>query len=331
MIVSDTALFVLMLGLALDAAIGDPDWLWRRFPHPVVLIGRLISWVEARANRSAWPDTVRRINGCGLVIVLTGLAAAVGLSVHWLAAQSIAGGVIEVVLVAILLAQRSLYEHVARVRDAFIVGPDAGLIGARKAVAMIVGRDPDTLDEAGVCRAAIETTAENFSDGIAAPAFWFAVLGLPGLLIYKAVNTADSMIGHRSQRYRAFGWAAARFDDGLNLAPARLSAVLVACVAPVFGRSMIDVLRTVCRDAGKHRSPNAGWPETAFAATLGLALAGPRVYAGTTVADPWLNAGGRQAATPRDIERALALLVAVCVALCGSVVLAVLASGIVGY
>jgi adenosylcobinamide-phosphate synthase len=177
---------------------------------------------------------------------------------------------------------------------------------------MIVGRDPDQLDEAGVCRAAIESCAENFSDGVVAPAFWLALLGLPGLIAYKAINTADSMIGHLNPRYQAFGWATARLDDLVNLIPARLSGLLVAIVAPVAGGATIAALKVMWRDAGKHRSPNAGWPESAAAGALGLALAGPRRYGERIVDDAFLNAEAGKAATPDDIGRALHLLIAAC-------------------
>jgi adenosylcobinamide-phosphate synthase len=210
----------------------------------------------------------------------------------------------------VLIAQRSLYQHVDRVRSAFTEG---GLATAREAVAMIVGRDPQRLDEAGVCRAAIESCAENFSDGVVAPVFWLAFLGLPGLIAYKAINTADSMIGHRSERYEAFGWAAARLDDLVNLVPARLAGLLLAIVAPVAGGSIAAALKVMRRDAPSHRSPNAGWPESATAAALGLALAGPRYYADGMVDDPFINAEGRADATPDDIGRALDLYFAACV------------------
>jgi adenosylcobinamide-phosphate synthase len=177
---------------------------------------------------------------------------------------------------------------------------------------MIVGRDPDQLDEAGVCRAAIESCAENFSDGVVAPVFWLALLGLPGLIAYKAINTADSMIGHRSTRYESFGWAAARLDDLVNLIPARLSGLLVAIVAPIAGGTTGSALRVMWRDAAKHHSPNAGWPESATAGALGLALAGPRRYGERIVDDPFLNAEARKDAMPSDIGRSLDLLVAAC-------------------
>src|SRR6185437_13596178 len=187
-----------------------------------------------------------------------------------------------------------------------------GLIAACEAVAMIVGRDPESLDDSGVSRAAIESCAENFSDGVVAPVFWLALLGLPGLFVYKAINTADSMIGHRTPRHRDFGWAAARLDDLFNRVPARLAGMLVALAAPVVGGSMLTAVTIMWRDARKHRSPNAGWPESAMAGALGVALAGPRRYGESIVDDPFLNAAGRTNAVPDDIGRALKILVAAC-------------------
>jgi adenosylcobinamide-phosphate synthase len=186
------------------------------------------------------------------------------------------------------------------------------LPAAREAVSMIVGRDPEALDEAGVCRAAIETTAENFSDGVVAPAFWYLVAGLPGIAVYKAVNTADSMIGHRTSRHAAFGWAAARLDDLLNLIPARLAGLLIVTAAVLTGANARGAWSAMRRDARHHRSPNAGWPEAAMAGALGVALAGPRRYGGGPVEDAWMNAGGRTDARPEDIGAALRLFAAAC-------------------
>ena len=305
---SDT-LFVVMAALAFDALIGDPDWLWRRLPHPVVLIGALIGFLDRTLNLETRSPTHRKLAGVSAVILLLVISIVSGFLIE-LALRQIAFGHLLVGLVAsTLIAQRSLYQHVARVRTAFA---DGGLSDARRAVSMIVGRDPDQLDEAAVCRAAIESCAENFSDGVVAPAFWLALLGLPGLIAYKAINTADSMIGHLSPRYQSFGWAAARLDDLINLIPARLSGLLVAIVAPVAGGLTATALKVMWRDAAKHRSPNAGWPESATAGALGLALAGPRRYGERIVDDAFLNAGARKDATPADIGRALTLLIAAC-------------------
>ena len=307
MILEPFAPWLLLAGLFADALIGDPHWLWRRMPHPVVVMGRLIGFLDGHLNRESWSFAARRVAGSVALLLLLGAAITAGSTLHLLLRDSLLGQFLEVLIVAVLLAQRSLYEHVARVKQAFDFG---GLPAARLAISKIVGRDPQVLDEAGVCRAAIETTAENFSDGIVAPAFWYLTAGLPGILAYKAVNTADSMIGHRSDRYLAFGWAAARFDDLLNYIPARLSGVLLAISAPTVGGSTKGALKAMLRDASKHKSVNAGWPEAAVAGALGLALAGPRVYASGRVEDPWMNATGRQDAKPSDIASALRLLVA---------------------
>ena len=275
----------------------------------MVLVGTLIGFLDLTLNRDGWPQMHRKLAGVSVVGLLLVISAASGCLIE-LAFRQVAFGHLLVGLIAsTLIAQRSLYQHVGQVRAAFA---DGGLSKARRAVSLIVGRDPDQLDEAGVSRAAIESCAENFSDGVVAPAFWLALLGLPGLIAYKAINTADSMIGHLSPRYQSFGWAAARLDDLVNLIPARLSGWLIAMVAPAAGGSIATALKVMWRDAGKHRSPNAGWPESATAGALGLALAGPRRYAERIVDDAFLNAKARKEATPGDIGRALNLLIAAC-------------------
>jgi adenosylcobinamide-phosphate synthase len=311
MLLSGDALWVVLIALVADAIIGDPDAVWRRAPHPVAWIGALIARLDAGLNNPAHGFARRKAMGVAALALLLGLTVAAALALdavlRWLPGHPFTTGLVA----SVLIAQNSLYVHVARVRDAFAAG---GLPAAREAVSMIVGRDPDSLDEAGVARAAIETTAENFSDGVVAPVFWFALLGLPGLALYKAVNTADSMIGHRTPRHEAFGWAAARLDDLLNLGPARLSGVLVALAAPLAGGSTPAALKAMWRDARLHRSPNAGWPEAAMAGALGLSLAGPRRYGERLVDDPFLNAEGRAAATPEDVTRALRVFACACAA-----------------
>lgn len=306
MLIHADALLILVVALLADAVIGDPERLWRRLPHPVVWMGMLIGALDRRLNRAAWPGARRRLLGIGALVVVVAAAGLAGAAIE-AGLRLLPGHVASIGLVAsILIAQNSLYRHVAAVATAFDAG---GLAAARHAVSLIVGRDPDSLDEAGVCRAAIETTAENFSDGVVAPAFWFALLGLPGLAAYKAVNTADSMIGHLSERHRDFGWAAARFDDLVNLVPARLSGLAIALAAPLAGGSIRGALRSMRRDARLHRSPNAGWPEAAMAGALGLALAGPRRYGARIVDDRYLNAEGRVDAGPDDIRRALRVFI----------------------
>jgi adenosylcobinamide-phosphate synthase len=224
------------------------------------------------------------------------------------------GWLLEIAVVSIFLAQKSLADHVRAVATGLREG---GLEGGRRAVSMIVGRDPNSLDRAGVSRAAIESLAENFSDGVVAPAFWYALFGLPGLFAYKMTNTADSMIGHRSDKYLHFGRWSARADDFANWIPARLSAAIVALGAFTLGGIAVarDSFNGAMRDAGLHRSPNAGWPESAFAWALGISLAGPRIYAGETVQQVWLNGSGRTALDIADIEAALKLFARACYAL----------------
>ena len=276
---------ILAAALVLDAVLGEPDAVWRRVPHPVAFAGNVIGRLEARYNAGG----NRRLRGA-LVVAVLGVASLVaGMAVHAVPD----GGILEVILAASLLAQKSLADHVRDVAAALRDSLDSG----RSSVSRIVGRDPAQLDEAGVARAAIESAAENFSDGVVAPAFWFAVAGLPGLLLCKVVNTADSMIGHRDDRFGEFGWAAARLDDVMNWVPARLSAGLIA-----LAHGSADALRVMRRDARRHRSPNAGWPEAAMAGVLGVALSGPRSYAGRLQDFPYVNGAGRRHAGPWDVE-----------------------------
>lgn len=300
--------FVLLAALVLDAIVGDPDWLWRRLPHPVVVFGRAIGFAEERLNDGRLPARVRRHRGAMVILALVVLAAGAGVVLEWVAAVSGRFGTgAEVIVVAILLAQRSLAVHVRRVADGLREG---GLAGGKRAVSMIVGRDVSQLDEAGVARAAVESLAENFSDGVVAPVLWYAIGGLPGLFAYKMINTADSMIGHRDERYRDFGRAAARIDDAANWLPARLAALLIMATRPL---AFMRTWRTVSRDAPRHRSPNAGWPETAMACVSGLALGGPRTYASGAIDEPLLNGSGRRAASRRDIELAVGTFWVACV------------------
>lgn len=305
-------LFVLALALLVEAAAGYPQRLYNRIGHPVTWMGFTIALLDRRLNREAGSFAGRRTAGILSVLALllaTGLTSA-GV---FLVAQKNFGGraalLLSALLASTLLAQRSLGEHVARVAEAMRGG---GLAEGRTAVSHIVGRDPDSLDEAAVCRAAIESLAENFSDGVVAPAFWIGAGGLVGGALYKAINTADSMIGHRTERHHAFGWAAARLDDLANLPASRLAAVLLVTAAALQpGASAWGALRAVRRDARRHRSPNAGWPEAAMAGALGLRLAGPRTYGTVRIEDAWMG-DGREGATAQDIERALALFRKAC-------------------
>jgi adenosylcobinamide-phosphate synthase len=303
------ALLLLLAALALDAVIGDPAAIFRRVPHPVALVGFLTARLEQRLNRQDYADRDRRLGGIATVVLVVVVAAGAGALLDILFAGSVWGGVGETLVLTVLLAQRSLYDHVAAVASAL---EGEGLEGARAAISHVVGRDPASLDEDGVGRAAIESLAENFSDGVVAPVFWFLMLGLPGICAYKAVNTLDSMIGHRSERYRAFGWAAARLDDAANLVPARLAAVLIAVAAVLMPRaSGWDALRIMLRHARKHRSVNAGWPEAAMAGALDLSLAGPRQYGGELVEDAWIGEGTEEAGSA-EIRHALGLFILAC-------------------
>ena len=283
--------------------------------HPVTWIGALIAALDRRLNRESAAFSRRRLAGLAALAILLCVTLVASLVLLWLCRLAGAFALLPLALLAsTLLAQRSLYEHVAAVAEGL---EKDGLPGGRKAVAMIVGRDPESLDEAGVARAAIESLSENFSDGIIAPAFWLGVGGLPGAALYKAINTADSMIGHKSPRHLAFGWAAARLDDLVNLPASRLTALLLIGAAALDRQADASAAwRAVRRDAGRHRSPNAGWPEAAMAGALGLRLAGPRVYGAVRVEDGWMG-DGRAEAKAADIRRALGLYRKSCLILWG--------------
>jgi adenosylcobinamide-phosphate synthase len=295
----------LMIALLIDAAIGDPAWLYRRFPHPAALLGRLVAWLDRSLNRDDDPPATRRARGVVAIAVLVALAAFAGWAIATLLLDLPMRSLWLALVMSTLLARRSLEQHVAAVADGL---ERSGLAAGREAVAHIVGRDADSLDEAGVSRAALESLAENFSDGVVAPAFWTLLFGLPGLLAYKAINTADSMIGHRTARHEAFGWAAARLDDIVNFVPARIAGLLLVAAALVHPEAAPGAAwKAMWRDARRHRSPNAGWQEAPLAGALGLALAGPRRYHGTIVEDAWMGEGGRREAGPADIRRGLVL------------------------
>ncbi len=280
---------LLICALCLDAAIGEPDWLWSRIRHPAIMIGNAIEWLDRTLNQNEH----RRLKGIVALYLLVFAAGLIGWALTWL------GPAVEIVVCAILLAQKSLVTHVRDVGD----GLRSSLVKGRAKVAMIVSRDTGEMTEAQVARSAIESAAENLSDGVIAPAFWFLVAGLPGLLVYKAVNTADSMIGYRNEKYLAFGWASARFDDLLNLIPARLTCLLIVALSGQWAN-----WRAIVADARRHRSPNAGWPEAAMARALNVALAGPRSYDGQLRDLAWVNGESQREIGAYEVFRACDIL-----------------------
>ncbi|WP_099825628.1 adenosylcobinamide-phosphate synthase CbiB [Oceaniglobus indicus] len=279
---------ILTGALILDALMGEPRWLWSRIPHPAVIMGGAVQAADDGLNRGDH----RRARGVLAIALLCLAAFAVARIIAWIPL----GPLPELLVAAILLAQRSLVDHVTAVAT----GLRQGLGDGRKAVAMIVSRDTAAMDTSAVARSAIESAAENMSDGVVAPAFWFLVAGLPGLVVYKVINTADSMIGYRTPRHAAFGWAAARLDDLANLVPARLTAVLIAITS-----GQLRAMPAIRRDAAQHRSPNAGWPEAAMARALDVALAGPRSYDGRMRDFPFVHPGGRRDPDADDIDAAV--------------------------
>ncbi|MDL2171308.1 MULTISPECIES: adenosylcobinamide-phosphate synthase CbiB [Asaia] len=310
-------LLLTLCALVTESVFGYPDALFRLIGHPVTWIGRLITALDKGLNPLDLPScassprgqrSIVDIRARGLLALVLIIAVPTGLTIG---AQALARAVLpmpvtfclEICAASTLIAGRSLHDHVRAV----LTGLRAdGLDGGRKAVAMIVGRDPESLDLAGVVRAATESLAENFSDGVVAPVFWLAVFGLPGAVAYKAINTADSMIGHMTPRHEAFGRAAALCDDCVNIPASRLTALWLVLASLAPGYSTRGALRTVWRDASRHRSPNAGWPEAAMAGALALRLAGPRQYGGTVIADSWMG-DGKMTADTRDLARALTL------------------------
>jgi adenosylcobinamide-phosphate synthase len=300
-----------LIAVATEALIGYPDAVYRLVGHPVTWIGRLITWCDETWNSPVLPFETRRWRGAAALVLLLATAILSGLVIASVLAflfPDILALLLCGVLASTLLAQRSLETHVADVAMALERG---GVEAGRQAVSQIVGRDTRELDEPAVCRAAIESLAENFSDGVVAPLFWMIVAGLPGALAYKAINTADSMIGHKSPRHLAFGWASARCDDLVNLPASRLSALWLVLAAALLGLSPSGALATVWRDAGHHRSPNAGWPEAAMAGALGIRLSGPRIYDGVAVEERWVGEGN-SALDARDIRSALRLYRTAC-------------------
>ena len=280
----ETAL-ILLLALLLDAALGEPRWLWSRIPHPAVLLGRAIGWADTQFNSG----NNRKLKGIGVMATYSLVMAVIGYLVSNLPDY----GIIQILIVAILLAEKSLCQHVSAVADALRLSTGDG----RLMVSRIVGRDTRNMDDSTVARTAIESGAENLSDGVVAPAFWFLLLGLPGLLVYKVVNTADSMIGYKTPKHMEFGWAAARFDDVLNWIPARITAFLI-----VITHNKLGAWRLIMRDAPQHRSPNAGWPEAAIAVSLNMALSGPRSYHGASCDYEFVFDEGRHQLTANDID-----------------------------
>jgi adenosylcobinamide-phosphate synthase len=300
-----------LCALLIEAWFGYPASLFDRIGHPVTWMGALLERLESRLNVASMPEAERRLNGWLALGALLAASVLPAVALQYFALQLPApiALVMLACLASTLLAQRGLYEHVAAVADALDAG---GVEAGREAVAKIVGRDPHRLDQAGVVRSALESLAENFSDGVVAPSFWGVLLGLPGVAAYKAINTADSMIGHRTPRHAEFGFASAKVDDVVNLPASRLAALWIALAARL--HEDFDARRALAivgRDAGHHRSPNAGWPEAAMAGALNLKLSGPRVYHGEPTDDAWIGEG-RSEATSADIRRALALYKTAC-------------------
>lgn len=294
-----TGAVIMLVALVVDALLGWPDALFRAIGHPVTWLGRLVGALDNWINLDGADEGARRIAGVVTAALVTGAAAELAWVLTWVLPPGWPGIVLTGILAWPLVAMTALRDHVQAVAAPLAAGD---LPAARRAVARIVGRDPERLDREGIARATIESLAENTSDGIVAPVFWGVLFGLPGIAAYKAINTLDSMIGHRTPRHEAFGWASARIDDLANLVPARLTGLLFALVS-TRPRAALAVM---WRDARRHRSPNAGWPEAALAGALEVRLSGPRVYHDGVADEPWLNLEAPDP-QPGDIDRALRL------------------------
>ena len=282
---------ILLIALILDYLIGDPIKVWSKIPHPAVIMGKLISWFDYNFNFGS----ALKFKGIFAIFSLSIMACLIGQFIHSLPDY----GLIELLITAILLAHNSLVKHVKDV----LIGLNNSLNEGRNAVACIVGRQTKNLDESNVSRAAVESAAENFSDAVIAPIFWYLLLGLPGLFLYKMTNTADSMIGYKSEKYLLFGFGAAKFDDLMNWIPSRICGTLM-CAAYLSKSNFLIMLK----DAKLHASPNAGWPEAAMASILNVALAGPRSYHGKLTHYEFINSSGRHDMVKTDINDALKVL-----------------------
>lgn len=312
-----------LVAIAIEAMVGYPNAVYRLIGHPVTWLGRLITWCDDTWNSGTRSPRARRLYGVLTLLLLLAVSLLAGIAITALLDRlfpDVVALVLCGVIASTLLAQRSLDLHVLAVAKGL---ETEGVPGGRAAVAHIVGRETKGLDEAAICRAAIESLAENFSDGVVAPLLWMLAAGLPGALAYKAINTADSMIGHKTERHRAFGWASARCDDLVNLPASRLSGLWLMLAAVPCGLSPAGALRTMWRDAGHHRSPNAGWPEAAMAGALGIRLSGPRIYDGVPVEERWVG-DGRSALTAKDIRDALKLYRTACALQISALVVVVL-------
>ena len=302
-------LILILFAMLIEAYVGEARMVFSRLRHPVAIIGGLVEALDRKLNRETRSAGDRAVRGLLVVLIIGGGAGTVGWAVAWLTINHDFGWIVEIVLLSVLMAQRGLFD---RVRAVGVALKGGGLEQARQAVGHIVGRDPQQLDEHGVARGAIESAAENFCDAVVAPVFWYVLFGLPGLMVQKAVNTMDSMIGFTTPRHRAFGMAAARLDDALNFFPARISGVVIALAALFVPTANVGrAFKVMLSDAGKHRSLNAGWPEGAMAGALDLALGGPRSDQGRVAPDPWIG-DGRARANHRDIRRALYMFTVAC-------------------
>ncbi|MDG2339996.1 MAG: adenosylcobinamide-phosphate synthase CbiB [Paracoccaceae bacterium] len=294
-----TTVAIMLCAFVLDALVGWPAWLYDRIGHPVSWLGKLISRLDKSLNRTEWHRSTRKVMGivAALFVILGSIF--LGRFVQSAFGEGVLGFILSVLVVWPLIAVNSMYTHV---EDVAVPLEQNQLTEARAAVSLIVGRNPNVMDSPAIGRAAIESLAENTSDGIVAPIFWGVIFGIPGIFAYKAINTLDSMLGYKTPKHFDFGWASAKIDDVANFFPARLTGWLIALASG----NRKTALAVINIDARKHRSPNAGWPEGAMAGALGVRLSGPREYETGLTDDPWLNENDRDV-EPKDVNQALAV------------------------
>ncbi len=315
------SLLLFVIAMVLEACFSNFQFIFRYFQHPIVTIGKFISFLDNKLNRLKRSERDRAIRGFISVVIVTSAAISFGYVIMWLSANHPFGWIVELLLLVIFLAGRELYNAVNDVRNALDIG---NIEKSRSAVSEIVGRDTALLDQYGIGRAAIESLAENFADAVIAPTFWYILFGFPGLLVSKAINTMDSMIGYKTEKYKAFGMSAARLDDILNLIPARLAGGIIVLAAIFVPKANpIKAFFAMLRDSSKHRSLNAGWPEAAMAGALDIALAGPRRYSSGRIEDSWMGNGSARVTT-LDIAKALYVYLIACLINLGLILLLII-------
>ena len=295
-------LIVIFIAVIVDAIWGDDHWIWRKFKHPVALVGRFINFLDVEFNRNEFSESSRTFNGFIVIIMSIIIIWFLSSIIEGLLFGNIIGNLILGLIISILLAGKSLFVHVKDIYDDFMRDD---LDNAKINLSKIVSRKVDEYDESAITRGAIESLSENLSDGYVAPLFWLLIAGLPGIFIYKFINTADSMIAYKNDKYHNFGKCTAYLDDILNFIPARLSSLLQVFASFVLKENWQQALLCIKQDASKSPSPNSGWPESAMAGALDISLGGDNFYDGELIKSDWINGSGEKIISFDFITRAL--------------------------